>query len=123
MFLSEKIPALFKKGTLKLQEDKGDVKRVVEATFLIEPFSPHLAHELGEEIAGHLFDRNDEIRDELDAIDLRLRVGLQKVTARRHEDLDACAVLQPVSVKDASVKRIDEVGSGLVWDRSTGRSL
>lgn len=108
MFVSSKIPALFKKGTLKLMpSDDGGSRRVAEATLLIEPFPATLAHELGEDIAGHLFDSDDVIRPELEAIDLRVRVGLQKITVRHHEDLDPCAVLSPVSIKDVSVARVD----------------
>ena len=108
MFLSEKIPALFKKGTLKLvPSDDGGLRRVAEAMLLIEPFPASLAHELGEDIAGHLFDGSDEIRGELEAIDLRVRAGLQNVTVRQHEDLPVVAILSPVSIKDVAVKVIE----------------
>jgi hypothetical protein len=68
MFLTENIPALFKKGALKLvpAEDGPGHVRVAEATCLIEPFPHTLARELGEEIAAHLFDETNVIRPELD---------------------------------------------------------
>src|SRR3990172_9448254 len=108
MFLSEHIPALFKKGMLKLvQADDGGTKRVAEATLLIEPFPVSLARELGEDIAGHLFTEDGAIRDELESVDLRIRCGLQRVTVQAHEELPSVAVLDPVSIKDVTVKRIE----------------
>ncbi len=115
MFLTEHIPALFKKGTLKLLKDGADLKRVAEATFIIEPFLPDLAHELGEDIAGHLYESDGSLRDEVDAIDLRVRAGLQRVTATHHEELAPAAVLEPVSVKDCSATRIEDEKSGKAW--------
>ena len=82
MFISANVPALFKKGTLKLsQNDEGEYRRVAEAQLVIEPFLEPLARELGDEIAGHLFGDDGRIRPELEAIDLRIRSGLQHVTA------------------------------------------
>jgi hypothetical protein len=116
MFLSEHIPALFKKGTLKLEKgDDGKMRRVAEATLMIEPFPVHLARELGEDMAGHLFDDDGQIRQELEGIDLRVRAGLQRVTARSHEELDPEAVLDTVSIKDVSVKRMEDAKSNRSW--------
>lgn len=116
MFLTDNIPALFKKGTLKLMAgEDGGTRRVAEAQCWIEPFPARLAHELGEDIAGHLFTGDDAIRDELDAIDLRVRAGLQSVTVRHHEELKPCAELSPVSIKDVSVERIEDKKSGRSW--------
>ena len=115
MFVSTMVPALFKKGTLKLvpATDGPGMRRVAEATLIIEPFPAHLAHELGEDIAGHLFGVDDQIRPELEGIDLRVRAGLQNVTARHHEELDPCARLSPVSIKDVSVARHED--ENRVW--------
>jgi hypothetical protein len=116
MFVTENVPALFKKGTLKLvPSDEGGVRRVAEATCLIEPFPVGYARELGEEIANHLFTDDGAIRDELEAVDLRVRVGLQSVTVRPHEDLAPVAILSPVSIKDVSAKRIEHKESGRAW--------
>lgn len=116
MFLTRNIPALFKKGTLKLTPaEDGGTRRVAEAMCLIEPFPAKLAAELGEEIAGHLFDGDGVIRPELEAIDLRIRTGLQSVVVRHHEELDPCALLSPVSIKDVSVKRIEDEKAGRSW--------
>lgn len=116
MFLSTNIPSVFKKGTLKLvPSEDGGSKRVAEATLIVEPFPVSLARELGEEIAGHLFTDDGAIRDELESVDLRVRAGLQRITVRPHEDLHPVAVLEPVSIKDVSVKRIDDKASGRSW--------
>jgi hypothetical protein len=105
MFVTENVAALFKKGTLKLVPSEDGYKREAEATLVIEPFNPGLAHQLGEDIHDHLFTAAGEIRDELEAIDLRVTVGTQNVIVRRHEELEAVAILSPVSIKDVAVKR------------------
>ncbi len=115
MFLSQNIPALFKKGMLKLTQTEDSYRRVAEATLVIEPFPAVLAHELGEEIAGHLFDDAGQIREELEGIDLRIRSGLQSVTVRQHEDLEPCALISPVSIKDVSVTRVEDKKNSRQW--------
>jgi hypothetical protein len=105
MFITENVAALFKKGTLKLVMTEDGFKREAEATLVIEPFTPRLARELGDDIAEHLFTDNDEIRDELELIDLRVTVGTQNVVVRRHEELEPVAILSPCVIKDVSVKR------------------
>jgi hypothetical protein len=116
MFISDNIPALFKKGTLKLQDNgDGGLRRVAEATLVIEPFPAQLAHELGEEIAGHLFTDDGLIRDELESIDLRVRCGLQKATVRLDEALDPEAIIHPASIKDVNVSRVDAKKSQRSW--------
>jgi hypothetical protein len=105
MFVTENISALFKKGTLKLVPTDDGYKREAEATLVIEPFNPGLAYQLGDDIHDHLFTADGEIRDELEAIDLRVTVGTQNVIVRRHEELEPCAILSPVSIKDVAVKR------------------
>lgn len=116
MFVSQNVPALFKKGMLKLiAGDEGGKKRVAEATLVIEPFPAALARELGEDMAGHLFDDGNIIRPELEGIDLRVRAGLQSITVRHHEDLDPIGILSPVSIKDVSVQRIEDEKAGRAW--------
>lgn len=115
MFLSDNIPALFKQGKLKLMAvEGGGYRRVAECTCVIEPFPTTLAHELGEDIADHLVN-SDGIRPELEAIDLRLRAGLQSVRVRQHEELEPCAFLSPVSVKDVRVERIEDKKTQREW--------
>lgn len=116
MFSSPNVKALFKKAALKLETDgDGNLKRVAEATFLIDPFPAALAHELGEEIATHLFDEVDEIRPELDAIALRVQVGLQRVSLRRHPDLKPSGVLEPVLIRRCKVERIEDPRNEREW--------
>ena len=116
MFTSNNIPALFKKGTLKLiQNAEGEYRRVAEAQLVIEPLPVELARELGDEIAGHLFDDADKIREELEAIDLRVRAGLQHVTVRLDDALEPIAVLSPASIKDVSATLREDMKSGRAW--------
>lgn len=117
MFHTPNVSALFKKGTLKLtQNEDGEYRRVAEATLVIEPFTPELARELGEEIAGHLFADDDRIREELEAIDLRVRLGLQHVTARIGLDVERpLAILSPVSVKDVNASLCEDKKLGRQW--------
>lgn len=115
MFLSENIPALFKKGTLKLTETDEGYRRVAEATLVIEPFPAKLAHQLGEDIAGHLFTDENTIREELESVDLRVRCGLQNVTVRYDEALEPSALLTPVSIKDLCVTRIENKKMQQAW--------
>jgi hypothetical protein len=116
MFVSDNVPALFKKGVLKMTpRDDGTYRRVAEATLVIEPFPVALAHEMGEEFAEHLVDSTGAIREELEAIDLRVRAGLQSVTVRPHEELEPIALIAPVSIKDVSVTRVEDKKSGRQW--------
>lgn len=115
MFLSDHIPALFKKGTLKLQESEDGYRRVAEATLMIEPFPVNLAHEMGEEIAVHLFDENGAIRNELESIALNVRAGLQRVTVRHDQALEPIAVLDTASIKDVKATVIEDKKSNRRW--------
>lgn len=113
MFLSTNIPALFKKGMLKLEKTDDDgFRRVAEATCLIEPFPASLARELGDDIADHLLTSENTIRYELESIDLKVRSGLQNVTVRPDEALDPIALLSPVSVKDVNATVIEDKKMG-----------
>lgn len=115
MFASENIPALFKKGTLKLQETDDGYRRVAEAMLMIEPFPLSLARELGEDMASHLFTDDDMIRPELESIDLRARVGLQRITVRHDEALDPIAIMEPVSIKDVKATVIEDKKTKRRW--------
>lgn len=115
MFVSENVTALFKKGTLKLMEVEGGYRRVAEATCVIDPFPVELSRELGEEISGHLFNEDKSIREELEAIDLRVRAGFQHVTVRHHVDLEPIAMLSPVTIKDVAVQRVEDKKMGRYW--------
>lgn len=115
MFLTEFVPALFKKGTLKLQESEDGYRRVAEATLMIEPFPVNLAREMGEEIAVHLFDENGAIRNELESIALNVRAGLQRVTVRHDEALEPIAILDTASIKDVKATVIEDKKSNRRW--------
>lgn len=115
MFISDNVPALFKKGTLKLEETDTGIRRVAEATLVIAPFPARLAHELGEDIAGHLFGEDGLIREELESIDFRVRCGLQTVTVRLDEALEPEAIIAPASIQDVSVTRVDQKKLQRTW--------
>lgn len=115
MFASENVPALFKKGTLKLQEVEDGYRRVAEATLMIEPFPHQLAREMGEEIAVHLFDDDNMIRVELDSIALNVRAGLQRVTIRQHEELEPIAIMDTASIKDVKATVIEDKKTNRRW--------
>lgn len=115
MFVTERVPALFKKGLLKLQETDDGYRRVAECTLLIEPFPLRLARELGDEIAAHLFQDDDTIRPELESIDLRPRVGLQRITVQHDEALEAIVDLEDVSIKDINATVQEDKKSGRRW--------
>lgn len=115
MFLSERIPVLFKKGALKLVEDAGEIRRVAEATMVIEPFRKEWAHELGEDIAVHLFEPDGRIAEAVEAVDLRVNAGLQRVFVRLHQDLDPHVELGEVSIKDVAAQRVEDKKTGKVW--------
>lgn len=116
MFVTENVPTIFKKGTLKLvPSSEGGLRRVAEATCQIEPFPYTLARELGDEIADHLFTDDNEIRDELEAVGLRVRAGLQTVTVKPHEDLQPVALLTPVTIQDVRAKRMENKDTGRSW--------
>jgi len=115
MFLTENVPALFKKATLKLVKgDDGGVVRAVEAALVFEPFTPDLAREMGEDIAGHIFGEDDQIRAELSSVDLRPRVGALRITARPHVDLPAI-VLEPVGLRSVSAMVREDEKGGTRW--------
>lgn len=115
MFVSENVPALFKKGTLKLQETDDGYRRVAEAMLMIEPFPLALARELGDDIADHLWTSDDMIRPELESIELRPRVGLQRITVRHDEVLEPIAILEPVSVKDMKAVVVEDKKTQRRW--------
>lgn len=115
MFLTEHVPALLKKGTLKLQEVEDGYRRVAEATLMIEPFPHSLAREMGEDIAVHLFDDNNAIRNELDSIALNVRAGLQRVTIRHHEELEPIAIMETASIKDVKATVIEDKKTNRRW--------
>lgn len=114
MFISQHVPTLFKRCTLKIVETDDELTRVAEGACVIEPFTPALARELGEDIAGHLFTDEDQIRPELKGIDMRVRVPLQRVRASRHPELEP-VVLESVIVKDCKVARVEDSKALREW--------
>jgi hypothetical protein len=115
VFLTKHVPALFKKATLKLLPTDDGLRRICESTLVVEPFFPNLARELGDDIADHLFDDDDQIRPELEAIDLSVRCGLQRVVVTAHQDLDPVADLAACAIRTVQVKRMGDEKTGRYW--------
>lgn len=116
MFLTKNVQCLFKKAALKLEtNDEGRECRMCEATLVIGMLSIQLARELGDEIAGHLFDENGGMRHEVDNIMLHVDVGLQRVTFRSHWELEPVAILEPVSIKSLRATREEDLKKGTTW--------
>lgn len=108
MFTSENVPAFLKSVNLRLDKE-GD--RFAFCVFTIEPFMPHLAHELGEEVAEHLFEGAGPKalpRDEVGGIVFNLDFPRQRLAARSHEDLDPVAVLDHVGIGKLKVDRVED---------------
>lgn len=119
VFITENVSVLFKRAALKLTEDDdGNLVRLAEATFLIEPFPKELAHELGEDVAMHLFEADGRIAEAVESVGLRVRVGLQTVTVRSTPDVRASAELLYCEVKECRAERVEEIKKG----KKTGRS-
>lgn len=115
MFVSEQVPALFKKGTLKLEKTEDGFRRVAECTLMIEPFPLALARELGEEVAAHLFTDEGQIRGELESIELRPRMGLMRLSAQLDRAMEPVVELDEASVKDLSAKVMEDKASARRW--------
>lgn len=121
MFLSPNVRALYKGAKLRLVDGaEGPPKRVAEATFVIDPFTATLASELGEDVRRHLYvDRKDEVRPELNAIDLDIRRPLQKILVRTHQELAPMAYLEPVAIGKCSADKQLSDKTGRTWLRFT----
>lgn len=104
MFQSENLPVLLKSVTLKQNEDR---ERFAYCKFMLEPFIPRLAHELGEEVFGHLFDAMDTPRREVSDISFDLTIPSQSMTSRSHPELEADAMISDVRFDSVRVTRPD----------------
>ena len=114
MFVTPDVTCLLKSATLKLDEDGG---RLAHVTCTLEPFTPELAHELGEDVAEHLFmpnpnradptDLPEVPRPEVSEIGFLLPIGAQRITAKDHAELTPVAVLKDVQIQRIRVTRPD----------------
>ena len=112
-FLSPDIPAHFKTAVLRRGENSQPTAR---ATFVIEPLSYALAQELGGEVADHLFDDDQQIREELESVTLHPHVGLQRLIARVVPDSDVGrAEIAPVSLVQLKGTRVEDEKKGTRW--------
>lgn len=115
MFQTPNVSALFKKATLKLVKGDDDTpRRVAELALVFEPFVAGLAREIGEDVASHLFDDADEIREELSSVALAPRVGLLRVTARAHEKAEG-VTLDNLRLPSLTASVKEDAKNGTRW--------
>jgi hypothetical protein len=96
----------------------GDVTKEAEITLVCEPFPYHLAQELGDSVAGHLFTREKEpaVRVELESIQLDPRVPAQRVFVFADTRGEvAIGMLQQVAFGALKVTKVVNEKSGMVW--------
>lgn len=120
MFTTPHLPSLLKRVTFKLVEVRGsDTKaRVAEVAAVIDPFTPALAHELGEDVAGHLFDEDDQPLPQVLTIGLDVPPILQRLAVTFAPDLAPEAILDEVTLRQLQVVRV-EPKQGPVTYRAT----
>jgi hypothetical protein len=106
MFLSKNLPVLFKNATLKVNEEN---ERFALVTFVLEPFTPKLAHELGEEVASHFYDDRGVVRPEFTKIGFQAQPGtrVQILTVRAAPDAPGSAEIQPLRIEGYEVSKPD----------------
>ena len=112
-FLSPNLAAHFKTAVLRRGENSQPQAR---APFVIEPLSYALAQELGGEVADHLYNDEQQIRDELESVTLHPHVGLQRLIARVVPDSDVGrAEIAPVSLVQLKATRLEDEKKGTRW--------
>lgn len=119
MFTTPNLPSLLKRVTFKLVEVPGaDTKqRVADVAAVLDPFTPALAHELGEDVAAHLFDEDDDLLPHVRDIRLDVPPLLQRVTVRFAPDLPVDAVFDEVTLRSLQVTRVEAAEDA--WYRAT----
>lgn len=120
MFVSQHVPLLMQKATLRLEKNREqEYVRLADLSLVLEPFPFELAAELDESIASHLFTPERTIRAELESIKLDPRVEKQMVTVQEDPSLPVLATLRQVEVVELSVaKKVDEK-AGRIWLKAT----
>lgn len=106
MFLSKNLPLLFKNAKLMVNEDN---ERFAAVTFVLEPFTPALAHELGDEVANHMYDSRGVVRPEFTKIGFQTQPGtrVQNLTVRAAPDAPGTTVIKPVVIDSYEVTKPD----------------
>ena len=106
MFISPNLPMLFKSADLKLGEEDA---RNAAVALVLEPLTPALARELGDEVYQHLFNGEGVVRPEVTEITFQPRPGtkLQAVTVRAAPDAPGASVLQTVTIDGYKVSKPD----------------
>jgi len=67
----------------------------------------------------HLFDDDQQIREELESVTLHPHVGLQRLIARVAPDSDVGRTeIAPVSLVQLKATRLEDEKKGTLWDRA-----
>jgi hypothetical protein len=121
MFQTKDVMLKVKAAKLVESEDsKGNPVKMAEVQLVRETFPIHLARELGEEVASHLWTEDDAIRHELDSITLDPRIPNQRLAIRAVPDMPATE-LQHVEVGKMTFARQEDDKTGEEWIRATIR--
>jgi hypothetical protein len=118
MFLTPKVPALFKKGTLKLVDDDGPSVRRVGGSHAGDRAVPggNSRTNSVKRSPGTSSTAPTTSAPSWRAIDLRDALRTAEGHRRSSTKTSApCATLTPVSIKDVSVTRIEDKKTGRAW--------
>jgi hypothetical protein len=84
------------------------VAAVTEVSLVVDSLTPDLTADLGDNIAGHCFTDENQIRDEFTKLDFRLRERQQKVTVRMAKGAGVHVILRHVRIPSLTVKKRGE---------------
>jgi hypothetical protein len=106
MFATPNLPILFKNAKLTVNDDN---ERFAAVTFVLEPFTPALAKELGDDVASHFYDRRGVVRPEFTRIGFQAQPGtrVQILTVRAAPDAPGTTVIKPVVIDSYEVTKPD----------------
>lgn len=121
MFRTDRVAMVLAKANLRIVKDDRDVEhRVAICGLVVDPFEATLARELGDDIAGHFFTEDNQIRPELGRVVLNPRVPQQMVHLLTAPDMKtATAKIRYVDVLALAVNVEEDSKSGQRWLKCT----
>lgn len=121
MFISENVWMVVKSAKLSVVEDDKKVEhRMAEVQLVIEDLPSDLAHELGEDVASHLFTDAGAVRHELATITLDPRIPNQCARARQTVDTPGTE-LRDAEILSMTFARQEDDKTGKEWIKATAR--
>lgn len=121
MFSTRDVWMVVKAAKLSVVEDDRNVEhRMAECQLVIDPLPSELAEQLGENVAGHLFNRDGMARHELATITLDPRVPKQRVSVRQVTD-GPHTEIRDVEVLSLTGARQEDEKTGKEWIKATVR--